>query len=178
MIDQNAESQIVSLSETIGSKFYGKYRGVVTNVGTSREDLPFITVKIPNVFHEFEIPLTQPGFQFAGKNWGFSAFPKIDDGVWIEFEEGNQCKPMWTGGYWLTKNEMPSSVDWDAISIVSRIGHKIIMDDKNKKISVIHSDGPEINLTADKIVFKVGATEVVISKTGLNVNGDLFEVKT
>ena len=39
MIDQDAERQIVSLSETIESRFYGKYRGIVTNVGTSRDDL-------------------------------------------------------------------------------------------------------------------------------------------
>ena len=119
------------------------------------------------MFHEFEIKMTQPALHFAGKNWGFAAFPKKDDGVWIEFEAGNQSKPIWTGGYWLTKDEVPSSVDWDAISLVSRTGHKIMMDDKNKKISVVHSNGPEINLTADKIVFKVGNTEMVISDTGL-----------
>jgi len=178
MIDKDAEKQIVSLSETIESKFYGKYRGIVTKIGTSRNDVGVISVKIPDVFHEVEIPLAQPVLQFAGKDWGFAAFPKEGDGVWIEFEGGNQSKPIWTGGYWFTKNEMPNSVDWDTISLVSRFGHKIIMDDKNKKLSLVHSSGPEINLTADKIIFKVGNTEVVISKTGLKINEDLFEVDT
>jgi hypothetical protein len=178
MIDQDAEKQIVSLSETIYSKFYGKYRGIVTKVGTGREDLGVITVKVPDVLHGFEIPLTQPAFHFAGKDWGFAAFPKKNDGVWIEFEGGNPSKPIWTGGYWLTKEETPSSVDWDAICLVSRIGHKIIMDDKNKKLSIVHSNGPEINLTTDSIIFKVGDTKMVISKNGLNINGKLFEVKT
>ncbi len=156
----------------------GRYRGIVTKVGSTRDDLGVISVKIPDVFHDAEIPLTNPAFQFAGNGWGFAAFPKKDDGVWIEFEEGNQCKPIWTGGYWFTKDEIPKSLDWNTISIVSRFGHKIIMDDKNKILSLVHANGPEIDLTNDKIIFRVGNTEMVISDNGLHVNNTLFEVKT
>jgi Type VI secretion system/phage-baseplate injector OB domain len=176
MIDQDIEKQFVSLTETIDRRFFGKYRGKVKNIGKNRNDLGIITVEVPEIFPEKEIPLVKPVIPFAGKNCGFGALPKKDDVIWIEFEAGNLNKPIWTG-FWWAEGEEPEAVDWDTVALVSRTGHKLILDDKMEKMSLVHSKGPEINLTAEEITFRIGNTKMVISDSGVKINDTLFEVK-
>lgn len=176
MIDQDIEKQFVSVTETIDRRFFGKYRGKVTSIGENRKDLGIITVEVPEIFRDIDIPLVKPVIPFAGKNCGFGALPKKDDVIWIEFEAGNLNKPIWTG-FWWAEGEEPDAVDWDTVALVSRTGHKLILDDKMETISLVHSKGPKINLTEKEISFNIGKTKMVISDSGVSINGTMFEVK-
>jgi Type VI secretion system/phage-baseplate injector OB domain len=177
MAGQDIEKQLVSLAETIEGRFYGKYRAKVKAIGKDQNDLGIITVEIPEIFPDKDIPLVKPVVPFAGKNCGFAAFPKVNDVIWVEFEAGNQNKPIWTG-FWWADNEIPDTVNWDTVALVSRNGYRLVLDDKQEKISLVHSKGPEISLTADEIKFKVGNTTIVISGEGVSINDKTFEVKT
>ncbi len=46
---------------------------------------------------------------FAGLGSGFYAIPPTGAGVWIEFEEGDLNKPIWTGSWW-SDGELPASL--------------------------------------------------------------------
>ena len=83
----------------------GKYRGkVVNNVDPLMQGR--IIALVPTVS---ELPLTwaTPCVPYAGRGVGFFAVPPIGANVWIEFEEGDAGKPIWTGCYW-GKGEAPA----------------------------------------------------------------------
>lgn len=85
-------------------KFWGKYRGIVTNVldplmlGRLQAEVPAVKTTIAS--------WAMPCAPFAGPGVGFYAVPPMGANVWIEYEGGDPSHPIWTGGFW-TEGEMP-----------------------------------------------------------------------
>lgn len=87
--------------------FYGKYRAKVVDV----EDPQYrgrIRVMCPKVLGEAKSSWCEPCVPVAYDNGGDFAIPKVGEFVWVEFEEGNSNKPIYTGGLW-SSNKSPSS---------------------------------------------------------------------
>jgi hypothetical protein len=75
-------------------RHYGKYRGTVINpvdTGLKGRVLVNVTVGGTPIQAVAEACTPYPGFY---------AIPPIGAGVWIEFEEGDIDKPIWTGCWW------------------------------------------------------------------------------
>lgn len=93
----------------MSAKFYGKYRGAVTNNFDPRE-LGRIRAHVPDVFGTSEsgwaLPCVLPG---ATKKIG-GALPKIGAAVWIEFEQGNPDFPIWSGCFFGRGTVTPPSL--------------------------------------------------------------------
>lgn len=66
-----------------------------------------IIASVPSIS---ELPLTWaiPCVPYAGKGVGFFAVPEIGANVWIEFEDGDPGKPIWTGCFW-GKDDVPAN---------------------------------------------------------------------
>jgi len=81
-------------------KFWGKYRGIVTN-NSDPEERGRIKVIVPKVFgKELELPWALPCVSSAGEGFGAENIPNENDGVWVEFENGEAEKPIWVGFWW------------------------------------------------------------------------------
>src|SRR5262249_20058237 len=93
------ESLLMDIAERIRNRFYGKYRGVVTQV-----DSPTLRVKakVPAVLGDQESGWAMPCVPYAGPQVGLAFLPEEGTGVWIEFEGGDVSFPIWTGCYWRT----------------------------------------------------------------------------
>lgn len=80
-------------------KFYGKFRGTVTSnideTGRGR-----IQVSVPSVLGDGQMSWAMPCVPYAGPSIGFFAIPPRDANVWIEFEEGDPNRPIWSGCFW------------------------------------------------------------------------------
>jgi len=87
-------------------KFYGKYRGVVLN-NIDPMQMARIQVQVPDVLGIGLSSWAMPCVPFAGKQSGVFVLPKIGDGVWVEFEQGDQDFPIWVGGFWGSAAEVP-----------------------------------------------------------------------
>ena len=80
-------------------KFYGKYRGtVVQNIdpelrGRLMCEVPDVLGLVPSSWCEACAPLAGP----TGTPMGAYFVPPIGAGVWVEFEQGDPNKPIWTG---------------------------------------------------------------------------------
>jgi uncharacterized protein involved in type VI secretion and phage assembly len=80
-------------------RFYGKYRGtVVQNLdpelrGRIMCEVPDVLGLVPSSWCEASVPLAGP----TGPPMGAYFVPPIGAGVWIEFEQGDPNKPVWTG---------------------------------------------------------------------------------
>ena len=181
MVDKHSEKHLATIAETVENRFFGKYRGIVTDIvienKDERENMGFITAQIPEIYYDCSIPLVKPCVSFAGESCGFYAFPKKGDRIWIEFEGGDQSRPLWSG-FWWKKDAIPEYITLDIVGLVSRTGHKIIMDDSSGIISLTHAKGPSIDLTEKAITLKVGGTKMVISGDGVTINDSTFVVNT
>lgn len=77
-----------------GNKHFGKFRGTVVNpvdVGLKGRILASVIVGGTPLQVVAEACTPYPGFY---------AIPPVGAGVWIEFEEGDLDKPIWTGCWW------------------------------------------------------------------------------
>jgi hypothetical protein len=87
-------------------KYYGKYRGTVIN-NVDPEQRGRIMAMVPDVLGMTPSSWALPCLPIAGKQNGVYVVPKIGDGVWIEFEQGDPDYPIWVGGFWGSAAEVP-----------------------------------------------------------------------
>jgi hypothetical protein len=171
----NFEKHLVNLSKDIKSRFYGKYRGLVQDV-SDPEDLGRIVAKVPEIFGEENTPWALPCVPFAGPKYGFFIRPKVNDGVWIEFEGGDLSRPIWTG-FWWAKDEVPEDGTENNRLIITPNGHKISMDDENNVLTLLHSNGPEITLMEEEIAIKNDTIQIILSTDEVNINDGVLVIK-
>lgn len=87
-----------------GKKYWGKYRGKVTE----NEDPLFLgriiteVPAVPGAVANWAMPCTP----YAGFQVGFYTIPPIGANVWVEFEGGDPSFPIWAGCFW-GEDEVP-----------------------------------------------------------------------
>lgn len=86
--------------------YYGKYRAKVVDVNDPQYR-GRIRVMCPKVLGEAKSSWCEPCVPVAYDNGGDFAIPKVGEFVWVEFEEGDPNKPIYTGGLW-SANKSPS----------------------------------------------------------------------
>lgn len=153
-----------------GKKYFGKYRGVVSNSEPStslgRAAMPgSIAVNVPSVFGKSVSVYAMPCVPYAGEQEGFYAIPSVGTGVWVEFEMGDINYPIWSGCYWheggLPENAQPN---------------RKIFKTKHGKLEIRDEDG-ETSLTLE---LTSGSTtlKVVMNSNGIQLdNGQNASVK-
>jgi uncharacterized protein involved in type VI secretion and phage assembly len=128
-------------------KFYGKYRGRVTNNEDSK-NLGRIKAKVPEVLGDVETGFALPCVPYAGKGVGFFALPPVGAGVWIEFEAGDVSRPIWSGCWWgeehRPKNEGGSAATPPLKIFRSEKGLLLAFDDDGQSISLSDENGSNI----------------------------------
>ncbi|WP_299621900.1 phage baseplate assembly protein V [Pelagibius sp.] len=91
----------------VARRFYGKYRGTVAqNVDPMLRGR--IQCLVPDVLGVTPSGWAVPCFPFAGPQMGAVAIPMIGSGVWVEFEQGDPEKPIWSGGWFGNTAEVPA----------------------------------------------------------------------
>jgi uncharacterized protein involved in type VI secretion and phage assembly len=89
-----------------GERYFGIYRGTVVNnidpLGLAR-----IMATVPDVGGITPSTWAMPCVPIAGKKMGTFMVPQIGAGVWVQFEGGDADFPVWTGGWWGVKAEIP-----------------------------------------------------------------------
>ncbi|ASC73028.1 hypothetical protein XM38_039900 [Halomicronema hongdechloris C2206] len=56
-------------------------------------------------------------------------------------------------------------------------GHKLVLDDRNDQVQLLHAGGAELTMTNTAITLKIGATQVELSASGVNINNGAFQVR-
>lgn len=165
-----------------------RMQGVVTGVVTSNNDpekLGRVQVKYPWLpkmnSAELSSGWARLAFVGGGNNRGIVFLPEIDDEVLLAFENGDMSSPFVLGVLYNGKDKPPKGigelVDSGAKKvneriIVSRSGHKIIMDDTEgkEKITIQDKTGKNmIEIDSTKNEFKI----ISEGKLDLQSKGDL-----
>ena len=166
------EQAILEILERVRYRFYGKYRGTVTEVDSNTLR---IKAKVPSVLGEQQTGWCTLCLPYAGPNVGLAFLPEVGSGVWIEFEGGDVSYPIWTGCYWRT-GEQPSDAAPAVKTIVTKAPHKILLDDDAGTITISDSNQNKVTLDSSGITLERGGEKIVISDSEENVNDGALEV--
>jgi len=98
--------QGTEMAEGETKAFFGKYRGrVVDNVDPM--SLGRIIVEAPAI-QGASLNWAMPCSPYAGPGVGLYAIPPIGANIWVEFENGDTDRPIWTGCFW-AEGELPQT---------------------------------------------------------------------
>jgi len=166
------EQAVLDILERIRYRFYGKYRGSVTDVDASTLR---IKAKVPAVLGTQETGWCMPCVPYAGSNVGMAFLPEQGSGVWIEFEGGDVSYPIWVGCYWRS-GEQPSDATPTVKAIVTTSPNKILLDDDAGSITISDSNQNTVTLDSSGITLTRGSSTVQINDSEVNVNDGALEV--
>lgn len=163
------------------TQFFGKYRGVVTDISDPMQ-LGRVRARIPDVTGSAESGWAMPCFPFAGSGMGFFALPKVGAGVWMEFEHGDPDYPIWSGAWYGGLSDVPPVLmtpPYKKVLLKTEGGTSILLDDTpgvggitletagGQKIKILgtgieidNGTGAAIKLTGPQISMNNGALEV------------------
>jgi uncharacterized protein involved in type VI secretion and phage assembly len=161
------------LLERMRTRFYGKYRGVVTDVADPAS-LGRVKATVPSVLGDTEV-WAMPCVPYAGPNVGFCFLPEIGSGVWIEFEGGDVSYPIWVGGYW-GSGQVPSNMAEHVKVIVTAAPHQIVFDDDQSSVTITDPNGNTVSLDSSGITLSRGSQTVVVGDASVSVNSGALEV--
>lgn len=170
------EQAILDVLDRIRSRFYGKYRGTVTDVeppGRGR-----IRATVPAVLGDQPTGWCDPCVPYAGSNVGIAFLPAVGTGVWIEFEGGDVSFPIWTGCYW-RDGEIPAKVAAGTMVIQTSSGHQIVLDDNGGSVTITDSTGNTVTLDQSGITVAAanGGGQVALTDAEVNINNGNMEVQ-
>ena len=88
-------------------KYFGKYRGTVVN-NVDPLQVGRILAQVPDVLGPIPSSWAMPSLPFSGKQMGMWCLPQVGTGVWVEFEQGDPDKPIWSGAWYGSAAEVPA----------------------------------------------------------------------
>ncbi len=165
-----------------GPKFYGKYRGTVTNNQDDKKQ-GRLKVKVSDILGDKESGWAMPAVPYAGKNVGLYLIPPKDANVWIEFEHGEANKPIWTGCFWAQgESPVPSNIskeDAASLKILKTDVATVTLDNRpnSSSITIETTKGMKIVINSQEIEINNGQNATVkLNGNKVSINGDALEV--
>lgn len=133
------------------NQFFGKYRAYVVN-NDDPDKMMRVTVKCPKVLGDSESNWAMPCLPVS---YGF--LPAVGSLVWVEFEEGDSNKPIWSG-MWLKKEDAPA----------------IIYENEDTSRFIIYTNNGKIVIDDEKETVTIECTgKVILNGQAIEVNGDM-----
>lgn len=133
---------------------------------------------------------------YADDNQGFLALPEVGTQVVVGFEAGALRRPYVVGSCWNGRETMPvtptrpndrrviktrsgSLLEFDdsaagpKVTLQTKHGHKVVLDEASRQLSVTHQDGSTVTFTAaGQIQVRANAT-VEVTAAALNVHAPI-----
>jgi hypothetical protein len=143
-------------------KFFGKYRGtVMSNVDPKRQGR--LLVQAVDVLGLFPTSWAMPCLPIGGLQFGAYLVPPPGAGVWVEFEQGNPNKPIWTGFYSGAPTDPPVTAQ------VTVPGAPLMVLGTIGQASLIMADAPVPPMRGPGIMLRSAASTVIIDSVGVQV---------
>jgi hypothetical protein len=152
-------------------RFFGKYRGIV-ELNADPELKGRIQAMVPAVLGKVPTTWALPCLPNAGVKSGVHVVPAVGTNVWIEFENGDPDKPIWTGCFWGSTTEAPIApppqvnplVPPDVV--VQTVAQNTILVSGNIATGITISAGPPLLPTSPHIVVSQAGIMISDGKGG------------
>jgi uncharacterized protein involved in type VI secretion and phage assembly len=140
-------------------KYFGKYRGTVLF-----NDDPLkrarIFAEVPAVSSLLPTTWCEPCLPLAGIKSGAYMVPAIGAGVWIEYEQGDVARPIWTGCFWGSFEDVPD------LALIGLPGSPSIVLQTTFENTLMISDMPG---PLGGILLKTKTAQLSINDTGITL---------
>jgi phage baseplate assembly protein gpV len=163
---------LARLVERVESRYYGKYRGFVFD-NADPSNLGRLRATVPRLLGDsVATGWALPSFPYGGaKEQGFFAVPDVGAGIWVEFEGGDLRFPIWSGT-WFSSNTIPESAQPGKKVLKTKSGHKIVLDDDGKSLTIADTNGNTVTMDQNTISVTAGkASKVVVSAPKIELAG-------
>jgi uncharacterized protein involved in type VI secretion and phage assembly len=165
------EALLQDLLDNVKHRFYGKYRGVVTDVDATTMR---IKASVPSVLPGMPTGWCTPCVPYAGPQVGFLMLPEVGSGVWIEFEGGDVSFPIWVGCYWNT-GDVPSAAAADVKSIITTAG-TLSFDNGGSSVTLQDASQDSLVFDSSGATVTAGSGKIEVGASGVSVNSGALEV--
>ncbi|MFO1434526.1 MAG: phage baseplate assembly protein V [Candidatus Competibacteraceae bacterium] len=174
------EETLLQLVRELNQRRYGKFRGVVSD-NRDPEKRGRLKLRVPSVLDQEETDWALPCLPYGGgAGYGLFLVPPPGAQVWVEFEEGDLHRPLWTGTCWQQTGDVPTDAAKSpptAHLLQTPAGHLVQLDDENgaRQLRLHHAGGAELLIDNDGIVTLTdsnGATVTLDAKASAVVVAD------
>lgn len=151
------ETEINRLVTRSQESYFGKYRGFVTD-NEDPETLARVKLTVPSVLGDEITHWAEPCLPFGGlSDQGLFMVPEVGAQVWVEFEEGNISKPIWTGTVWQQTEDVPTEAadrSPHMRQLKTPSGHILSFDDTDgeEEIRLFHTADAELKIDPDGVI--------------------------
>jgi uncharacterized protein involved in type VI secretion and phage assembly len=142
-------------------KYFGKYRGTVLN-NIDPMQMGRLMVQVLDVAGPMPSTWAMPCFPVTGKQMGTWWLPQNGAGVWVEFEQGDQDYPIWSGCWFGSAAEVPAL----ALAAPPAIPNFVIQTQGQNTIMISDLPGPTGGIL---LKTKTGAM-ISVSDTGITIS--------
>lgn len=176
MIDSSLEEVVARLVERVEGRYYGKYRGIVTD-NQDPDDLGRVKAQVPRLLGNVETGWALPCLPFGGtSDQGTYFIPDQGATVWIEFEGGDLAYPIWTGTWW-GDNQLPESAAPGQKVIKTSSGHKVVLDDDGGSIEIVDSNGNTIKMDSSGVTISdLNQNSITMDSSGITLSGATISI--
>lgn len=147
------EEILQQLVQQIQNKYYGKYRGFVTD-NQDPEQLGRVRLRVPSILAAGNTGWALPCMPYGGlADQGLFAVPDVGAQVWVEFEEGELSNPIWTGTFWQA-GDIPAEgalTEPTTRVLKTAAGHRLQFDDADgeEQIRLHHTADADLLIDPD-----------------------------
>jgi len=166
-----SDTLLQDLHDHVRSRFYGKYRGVVTDTDAATMR---VKASVPAVLGGISSGWAAPCVPYAGPQVGFFMLPDLGSGVWIEFEGGDVSFPIWTGCYW-NSGDIPSAAATTLKTIITTAG-SLSFDNNAASVTLQDSAQHTVVLDSSGITATAGSSTIAAGASGVSVNNGALQV--
>lgn len=166
------EPSLIDILDRLKNRFYGKYRGSVTEVDAATMR---IKATVPSVLGTTPTGWCTACVPYAGPGVGWAFLPEVGSGVWIEFEGGDVSLPIWVGCYWRDTDDKPTGVD-AMVKVLATAAHTVTLDVDGTTLTIADTSANEIEFASSGIKLKRGSGTVEVADVKVSVNGGSLEV--
>ncbi len=154
-----------------GQKFYGKYRGTVTN-NIDPERRGRLQITVPDISNLLPSSWALPCFPWAGPQMGTYFIPPVGAGVWVEFEQGSIDYPIWVGCWWGSTPEVPTT------AAQTTPGTPVMVTQSISQGALVISDSPVPPMAAPGVMINSGpASFITVDATGVTITAPTITLK-
>lgn len=142
---------IARLVRHIQDRYYGKYRGFVVD-NEDEEHRGRLRLRVPSVLGDQVSAWALPCLPFGGSGGhGWFAVPELEAQVWVEFEEGDVSRPIWTGTFWRARGDAPADAQPTTRLLQTPSGHILQFDDEEgeERFRLHHPAGAELTIDSN-----------------------------
>lgn len=158
------------------ARFCCKHRGIVVDnvdpLGQGR-----LRVRVADVFPN-EDRFALPALPLAAPDGGFLLRPPIGASVWVEFEEGDPDRPIWSGCFWAA-GEMPPELGSPQRKAIKTESFELILDDGpagGATLAVTTGPGLRIALRAGGVEISGAGAKITLEGPIVSFNDGALEV--